>query len=81
MGYSLFVSGLTHIDEAKAYPGLTLFTTMTGETFNLIDLQGKVIPSLYSAGEAAGGHQVHGHGKVITAGYTAGTFAAQEQSS
>lgn len=58
--------------------------TLTGLRINgrcqVVDLQGKVIPSLYAAGESAGGHQVHGHGKVITAGYTAGTFAAQEPS-
>ena len=58
--------------------------TLTGLRINgqcqVVDIYGKVIPSLYAAGEAAGGHQVHGHGKVITAGYTAGTNAAKEKS-
>jgi succinate dehydrogenase/fumarate reductase flavoprotein subunit len=46
----------------------------------VIDINSRIIPGLYAAGEAAGGHQVHGHGKVITAGYTAGTNAAKEPS-
>jgi succinate dehydrogenase/fumarate reductase flavoprotein subunit len=37
-----------------------------------------VIQGLYAAGESAGGHIVHGHGKVITSGYTAGYNAAEE---
>ena len=43
MGYSLFVTGLTHLEPARAWPGLTLFTTMSGDAFNLIDLQGKLV--------------------------------------
>jgi hypothetical protein len=43
MGYSLFVTGLTHHDERKAWPGFTLFTTMSGDAFNLIDMQGKLV--------------------------------------
>ena len=43
MGYSLFVSGLTHKDEKRAFPGFTLFTTMSGDAFNLIDMDGQVV--------------------------------------
>jgi hypothetical protein len=43
MGYSLFVTGLTYHDERKAWPGFTLFTTMSGDAFNLIDMQGKLV--------------------------------------
>ena len=43
MGYSQFVSGLTHIDRDRAFPGFTLFTTMSGEAFNLIDFKGKLV--------------------------------------
>ena len=43
MGYSLFVTGLTHIDENRAFPGFTLFTTMSGDAFYLIDMQGNVV--------------------------------------
>ena len=43
MGYSQFVSGLTHHEPARAFPGLTLFTTMSGDAFNLIDIEGKLV--------------------------------------
>ena len=43
MGYSLFVTGLTHLDPARAWPGFTLFTTMSGDAFNLIDMQGRLV--------------------------------------
>ena len=43
MGYSMFVTGLTHLEQARAWPGFTLFTPMSGDAFNLIDLQGKLV--------------------------------------
>lgn len=60
----------------------TLHDTLTGLRINgncqVLDLKGKVIQGLYAAGEAAGGHCVHGHGKVVTGGYTAGRVAVTE---
>ena len=43
MGYSTFVSGLTHGDEKRAFPGCTLFTTMASDGFNLIDAGGEMV--------------------------------------
>jgi hypothetical protein len=43
MGYSLFVTGLTHKDESRAFPGFTLFTTMSSEGTHLIDLNGAFV--------------------------------------
>jgi succinate dehydrogenase/fumarate reductase flavoprotein subunit len=61
----------------------TLHDTLTGLRINakcqVLDVQGKAITGLFAAGEAAGGHCVHGHGKVVTAGYTAGYNAAAEE--
>lgn len=42
------------------------------------DVTGEVIPGLYAAGECAGGHRVHGLGKVQTGGYIAALYASQE---
>jgi arylsulfotransferase ASST len=43
VGYSLFVTGLTHVDESRAWPGFTLITTMSGDAFTLIDMRGEVV--------------------------------------
>jgi hypothetical protein len=43
VGYSLFVTGLTHCDRSRACPGFTLFTPMSGDATYLIDLDGKVV--------------------------------------
>ena len=43
MGYSLFVTGLTHCDPRKAFPGLTLFTTMSSDLITLVDLNGQTV--------------------------------------
>ncbi|HLF78009.1 MAG TPA: aryl-sulfate sulfotransferase [Dehalococcoidia bacterium] len=43
MGYSLFVTGLTHKDEKRAFPGCTLFTPMSGDSTHLINLDGEVV--------------------------------------
>src|SRR5688500_13518436 len=43
MGYSMFVSGLTHHDEKQAFPGFTLFSAMSGEAMYLVDMQGQLV--------------------------------------
>jgi len=46
--------------------------------FQVIDVFGKIIPSLYCAGESAGGFTLHGLGRCIAGGYIAGKNAAAE---
>ena len=46
--------------------------------FQVIDVFGKVIPSLYCAGESAAGITLHGLGRCIAGGYIAGKNAAAE---
>jgi succinate dehydrogenase/fumarate reductase flavoprotein subunit len=46
----------------------------------VIDLEGKVIPGLYSGGEASGGGTQHGLGRCLVHGYIAGHEAANEAS-
>lgn len=46
----------------------------------VVDLQGQVIPGLYSGGEASGGGNQHGLGRAIVHGYIAGTQAVEEPS-
>lgn len=43
----------------------------------VIDMNGRVIPGLYCAGESAGGFNQHGMGRCATQGYIAGTEAAK----
>jgi hypothetical protein len=43
MGYSMFVSGLTHHDSARAFDGYTVYSTISGEAVYLVDMQGKVV--------------------------------------
>jgi len=43
----------------------------------VIDMNGKVIPGLYCAGESAGGFNQHGMGRCVTQGYISGTDAAK----
>jgi succinate dehydrogenase/fumarate reductase flavoprotein subunit len=45
----------------------------------VMDLQGRVIPGLYCAGESAGGFNQHGLGRCTTQGYIGGKYAAAEQ--
>jgi hypothetical protein len=45
LGYSMFVSGITHLDEKRAFPGYTVYATLSGDGFNLIDLYGNVVHS------------------------------------
>ena len=44
----------------------------------VLRVDGTPIEGLWACGECAGGHHVHGIGKVQTAGYIAGMYAAQE---
>jgi hypothetical protein len=44
----------------------------------VLDMNGQVIPSLYCAGESAGGFNQHGMGRCATQGYIAGMNAAAE---
>ena len=43
----------------------------------VIDMNGKIIPGLYCAGESAGGFNQHGMGRCVTQGYICGTEAAK----
>jgi succinate dehydrogenase/fumarate reductase flavoprotein subunit len=43
----------------------------------VVDMNGKVIPGLYCAGESAGGFNQHGMGRCVTLGYICGTDAAK----
>jgi hypothetical protein len=57
--------------------------TRTGLRINakcqVIDLNGKLIPGLYCAGESAGGFNQHGMGRCTTQGFIAGRSAAVEK--
>ena len=44
----------------------------------VMDMNGKVIPGLFCAGESAGGCSQHGTGRCTTLGYIAGKEAAAE---
>ncbi|HMA81706.1 MAG TPA: FAD-binding protein, partial [Candidatus Binatia bacterium] len=43
----------------------------------VVDMDGKVIPGLYCAGESAGGFNQHGMGRCVTQGYICGADAAK----
>ncbi len=45
----------------------------------VLDMNGRVIPGLYCAGESAGGFNQHGMGRCTTQGYIAGIHAAAEK--
>jgi succinate dehydrogenase/fumarate reductase flavoprotein subunit len=45
----------------------------------VMDLNGRVIPGLYCAGESAGGMNQHGLGRCTTQGFIAGKYAAAER--
>ncbi len=45
----------------------------------VIDMNGRVIPGLYCAGESAGGFNQHGMGRCLTQGYIAGMNAAKDE--
>ncbi len=44
----------------------------------VVDIQGEVIPGLYSGGEASGGGEMHGLGRALVHGYMAGSHAIDE---
>jgi len=44
----------------------------------VIDLEGKVIPGLFSGGEASGGGSQHGIGRATVQGYIAASVAVAE---
>jgi hypothetical protein len=43
MGYSLFVTGLTHHNARQAFDGYTVYSAMSGDAVYLINMQGKVV--------------------------------------
>jgi len=46
MGYSIFApTGVTHVDQARVFPGYTLFATLSGDKLLLIDNAGQVVRS------------------------------------
>jgi predicted oxidoreductase len=45
----------------------------------VVDMEGAVIPGLYSGGEASGGGQQHGLGRALVHGYIAGTSIVQDR--
>lgn len=64
-----------------AWATLIVHDTRAGLRINarcqVIDMNGRVIPGLYCAGESAGGFNQHGMGRCATQGYIAGTDAAK----
>ena len=42
MGYSWFVSGLTHLERERAFLGYTVYSNMSGDAVYLVDMDGKV---------------------------------------
>jgi len=43
MGYSMFLSGLTHHDAKQAFLGYTVYSAMSGDAVYLIDMNGAVV--------------------------------------
>jgi hypothetical protein len=43
MGYSMFVSGLTHHDESRAFAGYTLYSAMSGDAMHLVAMDGSLV--------------------------------------
>ena len=64
-----------------AWGTLILHDTRAGLRINarcqVIDMNGKIIPGLYCAGESAGGFNQHGMGRCATQGFICGTDAAK----
>src|SRR4051812_35244298 len=42
MGYSMYVSGLTHHEPERAFQGCTLFSAMSGDGMYLVDMDGEL---------------------------------------
>jgi succinate dehydrogenase/fumarate reductase flavoprotein subunit len=64
-----------------AWATLIVHDTRAGLRINarcqVVDMNGRVIPGLYCAGESAGGFNQHGMGRCATQGYIAGIDAAK----
>ena len=43
MGYSMFVSGLTHYDARRSFPGYTVFSAMSGDSMYVVNMEGEVV--------------------------------------
>jgi glycine/D-amino acid oxidase-like deaminating enzyme len=68
-----FYAALQMIIWHDSYGGLRI----NGKA-QVVDMEGQVIPGLYSGGEASGGGNQHGLGRALVHGYIAGTHAAAE---
>jgi hypothetical protein len=64
---------------ATPAPHDTLAGVRVNGSFQVLDIQGEVIPSLYCVGESASGQAMHGHGKNVSSGYAAGTNVTNEK--
>jgi succinate dehydrogenase/fumarate reductase flavoprotein subunit len=69
--YAAWATPLIH----DSYAGLR-----TNASAQVMDLQGRVIPGLYCAGESQGGLNHHGLGRCVVFGRIAGRHAAQSES-
>ena len=58
-------------------PHDTLTCLWVNGKFQVRDIRGEPIPSLYCVGESASGQSMHGHGKNISSGYAVGLFATE----
>jgi hypothetical protein len=58
---------------ATPAPHDTLAGIKVNGKFQVLDIHSNVIPSLYCIGESASGQAMHGHGKNVSSGYSAGT--------
>ena len=64
---------------ATPAPHDTLAGVKVNGKFQVLDINNEVIPSLYCIGESASGQAMHGHGKNVSTGYTAGTNVPKEK--
>lgn len=64
---------------ATPAPHDTLAGVKVNGKFQVLNIHNEVIPSLYCIGESAGGQAMHGHGKNVSTGYTAGTNVTKEK--
>ena len=61
-------------------PHDTLTGLWVNGKFQVRDIFGEPIPSLFCVGESASGQSMHGHGKNISSGYAVGLFATRAES-
>jgi len=64
---------------ATPAPHDTLAGVKVNGKFQVLDIHNEVIQSLYCVGESASGQAMHGHGKNVSTGYTAGTNVTREK--